>query len=301
MKLLFIDQESGIKEFKITKFRISAAVILIGVMICAFVYFTFIPLTKSMYDWKIAKIKGTNDQLVQMVRNMQNRVNQAEQYLLSIGYNDEAVRTYVGMKGISQDVRKLGIGGTRYDKTTELDYLLPEKNTKISEILIGMDRLERMVKLERFSYNELDSTYQYTLDKIEATPSIRPLHIGYFTDGYGWRNDPFTGERRFHNGLDISAPTGTPVYAGSDGIVKYAKRRGGYGMVVSLSHTHGFETVYAHLSKMLVKPGQRVRRGEKIAEVGNTGRSTASHLHYEVRTGGEPVDPLNYFFSGYLQ
>ncbi len=301
MKLLFIDQQHGIQELKITKSRLLVALALAGVMICAFVYYAFIPFTKTMYDWKMAKLKGTNDHLITMVQTMKDRVNEAEQYLMKIGYHDEAVRTYVGMNGISQDVRELGIGGTRYDKTTELDYLLPEKNAKVSEILIDIDRLERMVKLERLSYKTLDSTYQYTLDKIEATPSIRPLALGYFTDGYGWRRDPFTGERRFHNGLDISAPTGTPVHVAAEGIIKYTKRRGGYGMVISVVHSHGFETLYAHLSRMDVKPGQQVRRGEKIGEVGNTGRSTASHLHYEVRIGGDPVDPLNYFFSGYLR
>jgi len=301
VKLLFIDQNDGIKEIRVTKAKVWAGVILLGVLFVVIVRYAFVPFTNTMYSWKLNKITDTNNQLISLVHNMQDRVASTEKHLLELENKDEAVRTYAGMATINDDIRKLGVGGTRYDKTTELDYLLPDDEARVSDLLIEIDRLERMTNLEQSSYELLDSAYRYQMSKVASTPSIRPIDIGYFTDRFGWRTDPFTGERKFHYGLDISAPTGTKVYATADGVIKYAKRRGGYGLVVSVSHPYGYETVYAHLSKMLVEAGQEVSRGDVIAEVGNTGRSTASHLHYELRITGEAQDPINYFFSGYLQ
>ena len=96
---------------------------------------------------------------------------------------------------------------------------------------------------------------------------------------------------RMHNGMDFAAPRGTPIYAGGDGVVSFSGRQSGYGIVVKIRHAFGFETVYAHLSKSRVKVGQRVERGERIADMGSTGRSTGSHLHYEIRIDGKPVNP----------
>jgi murein DD-endopeptidase MepM/ murein hydrolase activator NlpD len=130
-------------------------------------------------------------------------------------------------------------------------------------------------------------------DRLASVPAILPVQ-GLMGHGYQWRRDPFTGRRRFHHGLDISAPTGTPVRAPADGVVVKAHRYGGYGNVVYISHGNGLVTRYGHLERHQVSPGQRVRRGEIIATVGNTGRSTAPHLHYEVLLHNRRVDPLKY-------
>ena len=130
-------------------------------------------------------------------------------------------------------------------------------------------------------------------DKLSRTPSILPVH-GLIGSGFSWRRDPFTGRRQFHHGLDIAAPEGTPVYAPADGIVVKTERNGGYGRVLYISHGNALVTRYGHLHDYKVRPGQKVHRGEVIALVGNTGRSTAPHLHYEVLVGGKRVDPMKY-------
>jgi murein DD-endopeptidase MepM/ murein hydrolase activator NlpD len=117
---------------------------------------------------------------------------------------------------------------------------------------------------------------------------------GWFSHGYGWRKDPFTGEREFHRGVDIVAPAGTDVAAPADGIAARAGRFAAYGKSIDLSHGHGYVTRYGHLSEVLVRPGQRVRRGEVIGRVGSTGRSTGPHLHYEVFRDGRRVNPRSY-------
>ena len=117
---------------------------------------------------------------------------------------------------------------------------------------------------------------------------------GRLLGGYGERTDPFSGEGAMHTGVDISAPTGTPVRATADGIVKFASWSSGYGQLVVVDHGGGFETYYAHLSRFAVIAGQEVRRGDQVGAVGSTGRVTAPHLHYEVRIGGAPVNPHTY-------
>jgi murein DD-endopeptidase MepM/ murein hydrolase activator NlpD len=126
---------------------------------------------------------------------------------------------------------------------------------------------------------------------LACTPSVAPV-AGLITDGFGRRKDPFTGRQAFHPGLDLSARRGTPVVATADGIVVFAGRNGGLGKVIRISHGFGYTTVYGHLDKILVEPGDEVRRGEQVGLLGNTGRSTGPHLHYEVHEDGRAVNPL---------
>jgi murein DD-endopeptidase MepM/ murein hydrolase activator NlpD len=117
---------------------------------------------------------------------------------------------------------------------------------------------------------------------------------GWFSDGFGWRKDPRNGERRFHRGIDIVADRGTPILAPADGLVARASRAPDYGKMIDLSHGYGYVTRYGHLSEILVRPGQSVRRGDVIGRVGSTGRSTGPHLHYEVIRDGRRVNPWKY-------
>ena len=125
-------------------------------------------------------------------------------------------------------------------------------------------------------------------------PNSSPINAAYNSSSYGWRIDPFNGNKAFHEGLDFTANTGTPIRAAADGIVTLAEASGGYGNLVKIDHGSGLETRYGHASKILVKAGERVVKGQEIAEVGNTGRSTGAHLHYEIRLNGNALDPRQY-------
>jgi murein DD-endopeptidase MepM/ murein hydrolase activator NlpD len=114
------------------------------------------------------------------------------------------------------------------------------------------------------------------------------------TSGYGWRRHPTSGKSRMHDGMDFASSVGTPVYATAEGVVTFAGWAGGYGRVIKIQHALGFETRYAHLSKFGVKKGQRVSRGDRIGDMGNSGRSTGPHVHYEIRIGGKSVNPMTY-------
>jgi len=125
-------------------------------------------------------------------------------------------------------------------------------------------------------------------------PNVSPVNAAYNSSSFGWRLDPFNGHKAFHEGLDFTAESGTPIYAAAGGIVTSAEQTPDYGKIVKIDHGAGLETRYAHASKLLVKAGERVRKGQIIAEVGSTGRSTGPHLHYEIRLAGNPLDPRKY-------
>ncbi len=137
------------------------------------------------------------------------------------------------------------------------------------------------------TWKKLDNLEQGTI----AIPSVQPVERLAFTSNFGIRSDPFRGTAAFHAGVDIPGPLGTPIYATADGIVDRAERSGGYGNMVEINHGKGIQTRYGHLSKILVAPFTRVHRGQLIALMGSTGRSTGSHLHYEVRIDGAAVNP----------
>jgi murein DD-endopeptidase MepM/ murein hydrolase activator NlpD len=139
------------------------------------------------------------------------------------------------------------------------------------------------------------------LDQLEAgiiaIPSGRPVANANFTSGYGSRSDPFRGSRAMHAGVDLAGPVGTPIYATADGIVARSEYSGAYGNLVEINHGQGIQTRYGHMSRLIARPGQRVRRGELIGLMGSTGRSTGSHLHYEVRIDGRAVNPIPFIQS----
>ncbi len=145
----------------------------------------------------------------------------------------------------------------------------------------------------------LQDQYELLADQkafLAALPTRKPA-VGYFTSGFGVRRSPFGGKVKMHEGLDIANHPGTPIYATADGVVIYADSKSGYGQTVIIDHGYGLETWYGHTRKILVSKGEKIRRGDTIALLGNSGMSTGPHLHYEVRVNGTPVDPLSYILE----
>jgi len=173
----------------------------------------------------------------------------------------------------------------------------------MTEVQLQQKISELAIELERRSdrLNVLEAVLlQQNLQK-DTMPSDRPVDTGYNSSSYGWRVDPFTGKMAFHEGLDFMAEAGTPIYAAAGGIVTEAEQTPDYGKIVKIDHGAGLETRYAHTSMIMVKVGDRVEKGQLIAKVGNTGRSTGAHLHFEVRLNGAPLDPRKYLQNHLLQ
>ena len=166
-----------------------------------------------------------------------------------------------------------------------------ELQTKIAEL---MERIE--FSTEHLSNIEARLLQQSVLKN--TLPNSSPVAAAYNSSSFGWRIDPFNGQKAFHEGLDFTTSAGTPIYAAAGGIVSTAEQTPDYGKIVKIDHGSGLETRYAHASRLLVRAGERVEKGQKIAEVGSTGRSTGPHLHYEIRLAGNPLDPRKYLKAG---
>lgn len=173
---------------------------------------------------------------------------------------------------------------------------LPSGAPSVNYLRQELNQLRERTQLLRGSYSMLEKAYQDQSLLLASTPSIKPVK-GILGHGFGWRRDPFTGQREFHKGVDISAPTGRDVLSPADGIVIKVAREAGYGKVIYLSHGNGITTRYGHLSEWNVKLGQKVKRGDPIGFVGSSGRSTGPHLHYEVLVHNQKVDPMNYILE----
>ena len=172
-----------------------------------------------------------------------------------------------------------------------------------AELLVSktqkVDLLSLQLYIQSNSFEELIDFCKTHEDKLRKLPAIQPVSnkdLKRTASGYGWLLDPIYKTRRFHEGMDFSAAIGTPVFATGDGKVIASGYQQGYGNTVEIDHGYGYKTVYAHLHKIKVKKGATVSRGDEIGEVGNTGKSTGPHLHYEVRLKGKPMNPVNYYF-----
>lgn len=240
-----------------------------------------------------------NRVLQREIASSTKRFAQLETQLGSLSETDrDLYRTIFQADPISEDVRQVGVGGAaeeRFDRFGAPTARLLRENSS------SLDQLERQMTLQRQSYDELLALARSRAEAIPQMPAILPIQ-GTFTSGFGMRRHPILRVFRMHNGVDFSVPVGTPVYATGDGIIEFAGNSSGYGITVRIRHPKAQRrTLYAHLSRVEdgIRPGVRVERGQVIAYSGNTGLSTAPHLHYEVHDNrGEPLNPVFTFAPG---
>jgi murein DD-endopeptidase MepM/ murein hydrolase activator NlpD len=212
--------------------------------------------------------------------------------------HDIQLRIQKGMEVLPADVRKLGVGGPAVGspEMIELLQIRSPYYKKASQLTRTIDELQRKTQYQQESFVEIDRKLKKDDYIRDHTPSIAPA-AGYLTSGFGYRIDPFLYCPKMHPGVDIANSSGTPIVATADGTVTFAESIPGYGLMIKIDHGNQIETRYGHLSAIYIKPGQRVLRGDVIGGMGNTGRSTGTHLHYEVRIAGKAVNPINYLLS----
>ena len=206
---------------------------------------------------------------------------------------EKAIRTIFELPEIDPAERALGIGGPNMLPIEE--EIVPSRVTAYQ----SEAELDRLLALTQFEKEQFNAVYQALLEKredLDHTPSIMPTK-GWLTRGYGTKRDPFTGENKLHAGIDVSNRIGTPVVATAHGTVVQVERQKGLGKMVKIDHGNGYVTIYGHLSEFKVKRGQKVKRGEVIALMGNTGYSTGPHLHYEIERNGRAINPMNHVIT----
>tara|TARA_A100001234_G_scaffold53845_1_gene45940 strand:- start:2051 stop:2989 length:939 start_codon:yes stop_codon:yes gene_type:complete len=298
--IIVSEKDTGVRNYHFSRKFAFTAIGISVLSISTVLFFTANALTGVMYKTKMNNLRSSYEHLSETLTSLQNQLDNVSGEVGVIEEKDQAIRTYAGLPQIDQDVRKLGVGGTDF-KVNAIDDIPNDITNRITEIEMNVNALSRKVKLELNSYNNLYDVVRNHSDNLKFVPSIRPVQSGYINSGYGYRKDPFNGNTRFHYGLDIAVNVGTKVYAPADGKIKFAGNQGGFGRVVKIDHSNGYRTIFAHLSKINVKPGAKVKRGDFIALTGKSGRTVGPHLHYEVHQYGAPQNPLDYFFSGYLK
>jgi murein DD-endopeptidase MepM/ murein hydrolase activator NlpD len=207
---------------------------------------------------------------------------------------EKQARTLAGLDAISDDVRLMGVGGPDIGVPDDLSVLDEATSASARDYWNRLDEMQRQVQLEKRSYSEILDRMTSQRDLLEHTPSIRPVEDAFVSSGFGRREDPFTGSVSFHQGIDLCTTCGTPVLATANGKVVFSGPDGDYGLTLQIDHGRGVETRYSHNERLLVRAGQVVRRGQTIAQVGTSGRTTGPHVHYEIHVGGRPVDPTQY-------
>jgi murein DD-endopeptidase MepM/ murein hydrolase activator NlpD len=295
---IFIDPRSTVvKQYKIsiTKF-----------VLVVFVLFLFIGISlklaidlgiKFNHNSQITQLQAENGILQQQLKIMGDKILTIRNHIDQIEILDDQIRSRLDLTPIEDDVRQVGIGGSDLSKIAGIAI----EDLKLQSVILNnqstLARLEREIKLESESFQKLLSTMDRKEDSLQYLPAIKPVLNGRITDGFGKRRHPIYKRITDHNGIDIAANRGTPVLASGDGYITFTGTNGGYGNFISINHKYGFETKYGHLQKIYVRRGQFVKRGDKIGEVGNSGISTAPHLHYEVHFRGKCVNPSDYYFN----
>lgn len=229
---------------------------------------------------------------------LNKKMTQAEAVLEQVADRDNNIyRVYFEANPIPEEQRKAGFGGVnRYKDLEGFD------NSKlIINTSRRLDILTKQIVIQSKSLDEITILATEKQKLLEAIPAIQPVNnedLTRMASGFGYRTDPFTKERKFHWGMDFTAPRGTPVYASGNGVVSRADNSAaGYGNHVRIDHGFGYESLYAHLFKYNVRVGQRVKRGDLIGFVGSTGRSEAPHLHYEIFKDGDRINPINFYYG----
>lgn len=267
----------------------------LAVLLIAFI--GFIIFSQFLMSPNERAINRENENLKLNLDLFSKRIAESSAVLNQLQERDNNIyRMYFEANPIPNEQRKAGFGGVnRYKSLDGYD------NSKmIKQLTKDIDILSKQLVIQSKSLDEIVILAKEKEKMLAAIPAILPVKLVDLTrmaSGYKWRMHPILKIRKFHKGMDFTAPTGTPIYASGNGKVIRSSRSATYGRVVYINHGYGYTTIYAHMSKIKAKRGQNVKRGDLIGYVGNTGRSVSAHLHYEVRKNGKALNPINFYYG----
>lgn len=300
--VIFPGSTGSPKKVQITKFWLKASIIF-AVVLGVGVFGATFYFSQQFYKWEqketeLADLRRETrlqkvqiDKFSNQVRNFENEMSRLERF-------EKKLKIITAFGGSSHDVEKnWGVGGPYGLTSHSFVTSLQKQSRSVTESLSGdISNLAKLAKIKQISFQEMDEFFKAQKSLLSAMPSIWPAR-GWVTSDFGYRRSPFTGLREKHDGWDIAARVGSKIRAPGDGVVLLIGRQNGFGNVLEIDHGYGLVTRFAHNTKNMVKVGDKVKRGDVIALVGNTGRSTGPHLHYEVILNGIPVNPRNYILE----
>ena len=234
-----------------------------------------------------AELKLNLDKMITQYKDLNNELNK-------LAKSNNVLRLAANLNPVPGDVSQVGIGGGSFDNS--MDFLTNPDEEKLKSAISFVDEISRKIDFEKNQYVEISNKFKENKQLYKDIPAIEPCN-GPIGDGFGMRMHPILHIERMHEGVDFVVDQGTPVFVTGDGVVEFAGTKEGFGNVVEVNHGFGYTTVYAHLSKILVREGQKVKRGQQIALSGDTGLSTGPHLHYEVHHDGVALNPKGFFFG----
>jgi len=297
MKKLFYFSKASLKYIEIKNFKLKLFSLLLGLSFLftsLFVVLNHFLGIDANPNAKISALKNENKELKEEIRRIAESYRQVIGEVDNISEINSELRVAANLEAITDEERLLGTGGSA-------DYLADNLNIRdleIKNLIKSVDEMIGYVNFEKEQTREIAEKLSLNKQLYKCMPAIKPTIGGNFSiNDFGMRKHPILGVRRFHEGIDINCDYGTEVHSSGDGKVLAVERRAGFGLVVEIDHGFGYVTIYAHLSKAMVKRGNSVIRGQVIAKSGNSGLSTGPHLHYEVHHDGIPLDPTDFFFD----
>ena len=251
----------------------------------------YVTVSRTVDLTQSARLAQENARLEQQLDELNGRLANLADTLTRISQRDARIRVLANLEPIDPQVQAAGIGGPTVG---EVEGDVGRAMRRTTEVRVDLNALIRRANLLASSFKETADSLSVHSARLSATPSIMPTQ-GWLSSAFSsMRSHPILHVARPHEGIDVTAPMGTPIEAPAAGVVRDAGWEAGYGNTIVIDHGFGTVTKFAHASKILVREGQRVSRGQRIALVGNTGLATGPHLHYEVHVNGRPVDPLRY-------
>jgi len=293
-----------IRQIKIPRFWVFSLVLLFlaGSLSLAWVVRDYLSIKRNLPHF--SNLQEENTLQKQQITSLSGKVDAINQKMAELKEFDRKVRAMVsmdpskgsGMESAGEQQQFIGIGGS--DSSLGGSNSPSERGHKklVRMMYRALDNLDSDISVQKDEKAELMRLLDRRKSVLTCTPSVWPAR-GWVSSGFGYRLSPFTNEKELHRGLDICSRKGAPVSAPADGVVAYVESDPGYGKTVIINHGYGLNSMYAHLDKIHVKKGQAVRRHQEIAQVGDSGRTTGAHLHYEVHLNGVPVNPLRYILN----
>ena len=298
VKYYFDKKSLSYKKIRITKRKIFLRISQLFFLVCFIVFVLYNLIFQFFESPQEKKLKREINNLLIQYQIIDKKLNNANEILKDLEIRDDNIyRVIFEAEPIDKSIRDGGFGGVnRYKKYSGFEYsnIIKDLNKKI-------DKLSKAIYVQSKSYDEIIKLAREKEKMLSHIPAIQPVsnkNLNRMASGYGYRIHPIYKTRKMHWGMDFSAPMGTPVYATGDGKVEKVQwSRRGYGNQVKINHGYGYKTFYAHLKKFTVKKNQNVKRGDLIGYIGNSGTSTAPHLHYEIIKNNRRVNPVNFYFN----
>ena len=294
---------SKIRQIHLTAKHAAALITVFVVGVAALIYgaVDYVVMRSEIVDKKVVErqLAMQNAEVTQQRRQIEKfarDINGLKEKIVQLDRFEKKIRLLANIDHPGESDGLFGVGGSTPEDLNPKVEMSQERNRLIKDMHQQVKQLNNASEKQETTLTTLLGQLEEQKNVLAHTPAIRPAQ-GWITSSFDYRVSPFTGQREFHKGIDIANRKGTPIMATADGVISFMGEKGSLGQVLIIDHGYGVVTRYAHIDKGLKKRGERVRRGEVVALMGNTGRSTGPHLHYEVRLNGVPVNPAKYILN----